>query len=195
MKKLHNGFKKKFLMMSLILLAVFSLSFFFDMAIASSISSLQKTWINNFMIMVSYTGSSFLIILLSSCLLFHDRKKMFFSWLSFSLTSLAVLIFKVLISRTRPFQELGLNTIDFMIKNSYYTWNSSFPSFHAALIFSVLPFFKGKIRIFWIFFACLISFSRLFFAVHYLSDLIAGAVMGLSTGFIIINLFHLRKRI
>ncbi|MDD5086393.1 MAG: phosphatase PAP2 family protein [Candidatus Nanoarchaeia archaeon] len=67
----------------------------------------------------------------------------------------------------------------------------SFPSAHAAVAFAMLPILtkehpKGKWV--WIILAFLIAFSRIYIGVHYLSDVVAGALIGYITGMFIINL-------
>ena len=195
MKRLYNSFKRQYLTLYLLLLLSFILSLFFDKAIVSYISSFQENWTNNIMVFIDYSGSALIIISLSTLLLlFYDKNKISYAWLSFAITSLSVFLLKIFVQRIRPFEEFGLSTLNFLIKDSYSTWNLSFPSFHAAIVFSALPFFKGKLRIYWFLLAFLISFSRLFFALHYLSDIIAGAVLGFSIGFIMLEIFNLKKR-
>src|SRR3989339_821469 len=63
----------------------------------------------------------------------------------------------------------------------------SFPSIHAALIFSILPILKSiwsKKKFFLIlFFAFIISFSRLYLQVHIFSEIMAGIIFGLFLGY------------
>lgn len=186
---------KKNTIISLIIISLaFVLSLLFDKTIVTSISSLQQTWLNQIMVLVSYLGIALVLIFLSTCLfLIHDRRKILSVWFSFAITSILVFLSKIFIYRSRPFEELGLTTLNFLVNATYTTWNFSFPSFHTAITFSVIPFLKGKIKIYWILFACLVGFSRLFFALHYLSDIIAGALIGLIVGEIFMNLFHLKK--
>src|SRR3989344_3278380 len=44
-----------------------------------------------------------------------------------------------------------------------------------------------RIKIFWIVFALLIIFSRLYFGVHFLSDVVAGALLGYLSGFLFVR--------
>lgn len=92
------------------------------------------------------------------------------------------LLIKEIVHRDRPFIELGdaINSI-------YYPSGYSFPSSHSATTFGlVLPliFFLGKgkmqyfIRGFFLIFAILVAFSRVFLGVHYLSDIMAGTGLG-----------------
>jgi len=71
-------------------------------------------------------------------------------------------------------------------KASYSIWNFSFPSFHAMIAFCTVPFLSKefpKFKYVWIGFASLIALSRIYLGLHFLSDIIAGAIMGYLIGF------------
>ncbi|HIH51471.1 MAG TPA: phosphatase PAP2 family protein [Nanoarchaeota archaeon] len=58
------------------------------------------------------------------------------------------------------------------------------------MTFSALPVIDRefpRIKIFWIVFALLIIFSRLYFGVHFLSDVVAGALLGYLSGFLFVR--------
>lgn len=88
-------------------------------------------------------------------------------------------ILKPLIHRPRPFLELTYIDI-FISKPTSY----SFPSCHAISAFAstgvIVKMIKQKpYKIFFIAFAFLLAFSRLYLMVHYLSDILAGIILGL----------------
>lgn len=60
--------------------------------------------------------------------------------------------------------------------------SGSFPSLHAAIAFSVLPFFSGKGAILYFIYASLVATSRVYLGLHYPVDVVAGAVLGLVVG-------------
>ena len=76
-----------------------------------------------------------------------------------------------------------------------YQW-ISFPSGHAATAFSaaiVLTILYPKGRFFFLFAGTLIAFSRIFLTHHYISDVIAGSFLGITSSILLYNLYFKRK--
>ena len=68
----------------------------------------------------------------------------------------------------------------------------SFPSGHAAIFFAIamaIYFFNKKLGIVFFIGAVLIGFARIFTGIHWPSDVLAGAIIGIISGIIIIKLF------
>lgn len=164
--------------------------FLYDLEIIRFIASLRNEAFDYLLLSVSFMGNNFILFFfLTSLFLWTERKRRWILplWLSSFLTAMVCYIAKILVARPRPFQKgLAVLQIDFyFIRNNFNTWNFSFPSFQAALVFSALPLLNKEFRKFryiWIFFACLVAFSRVYFGVHYLSDVIAGAIIGYLIG-------------
>ena len=95
-----------------------------------------------------------------------------------------LLLFKFIIQRQRPFEVLDLITIQ-NIDYSFASWNTSFPSWHTATLAMLIPFVeKDKIRLTILgILIFLVSFSRLFTGIHYLSDILFGLLMGYLIGY------------
>ncbi len=95
---------------------------------------------------------------------------------------------KSLIGRVRPIEQLPEE--EHIIKQPRH---SSFPSGHTASSFSVVAVVLVRCNVFWLIpvfiMASLISFSRLYLRVHYLTDVLAGVVVGLVCGFAAVGLF------
>lgn len=93
------------------------------------------------------------------------------------------LILKNLVARVRPYD---VNTaIAILIKKPL---DFSFPSGHTAASFAAMTaLFLAKMKKAWIaalVLAALIAFSRLYFYVHYPTDVLGGAVVGILSGII-----------
>jgi len=191
---MKRGRNTKKIYIALVIIAL-ALCFYFDKEIVSSVSTMQSGFLNQIMLIISYLGVYAVIFILSTCLAFlHNKKKIKTLWLSFAVTVALAFLLKVVVHRARPF-TLGLSTLNLLIRNSYTTWDLSFPSSHSAIAFAALPFFKGKLKYYWFAFSCLIGFSRVFFALHYPSDVIAGALMGYGVSSIFTKIFKLKKGI
>ncbi len=177
--------KKIFFYASLIFLTI--VSFFFDKDISLKIAENRTPFLNGFFAWIASIFTTIIIMLvITTIFLLQEKKKTWVPslWGSFFLTGIVCLILKFIIGRTRPFLELGLEKLSH-VDYSFSRFNTSFPSFHAAVVFAVLPLlFKEfpKVKWFWLIFAILISFSRIYIGVHYLSDVLGGVVIGYFIG-------------
>jgi undecaprenyl-diphosphatase len=161
------------------------LSFFFDRQILNVIN-LSKNLIfdNSLWIFDSYLIFILLVLLILGLQIKNKDKKTSFNFiLAMILTGLLVFFIKLLVARERPFElvEYFLNT---------GVQDYSFPSNHTAIIFAMLPFLikeVRKLKYFWIILAVLVAYSRLYFGMHYLSDVIFGALIGLGAGYYMLS--------
>jgi len=164
-----------------ILAGILVLSFFIDKYISNFFTQIRYEWLTNFMAYFTIIGSGFVVLILITAFLFYVKKKnyLLISWLSLGLALLITWILKNLVARVRP--EFGL-----VAEQGF-----SFPSGHTTAIFSVFPLlykhFK-KFSYYWLGFGILILLSRLYLGVHYFSDVIAGCLVGLIIGEIVLNM-------
>jgi len=92
-------------------------------------------------------------------------------------------LLKFIIARPKPL-EISMNFL-------FNLLDYSFPSAHAAVAFAALPVLNKtypKLKLLWVLSVCFVSFSRIYIGVHYLSDVVAGALIGYLTSLFIINL-------
>lgn len=124
--------------------------------------------------------------------LFKDRNFKTNLWVSLSSVIVSRLIIveplKILFDRQRPFEVLSLHKL--IVDEGT---GKSFPSGHAAILFSIAFAFYGT-KWFWTLFALAVlsSVARIFVGVHYPSDILVGAIIGAATSLILLRLFKNR---
>ena len=91
---------------------------------------------------------------------------------------LVVIVLRHLVKRERPLPDIK--------HRLFMNWNRySFPSLHAARVFMLTFITSGfyhKITLPMLLLAMVISFSRIYLKRHFLSDVIAGAIVGTGSG-------------
>ncbi|MEA3378126.1 MAG: phosphatase PAP2 family protein [Nanoarchaeota archaeon] len=163
------------------------LSLAFDNRICQIISKLRLVPLNVLFEGITYIGSAIAFIIMGLCIYFWIKKKKQLILQLLVGTGIAFCVsylLKILIARPRPY--ITLNIINLVQHMSH----GSFPSMHAAMTFAILPFLikiSKKLQYLWIALACLIAFSRLYLGVHYLSDIIAGSLIGFISSSLILK--------
>ncbi len=170
------------------------LSFIFDNLIVQNISKLRNLFLDEVFLGITFVSSEIIIFFfLTSLFLWqeHKRKWIFPLWLTLFFSAALSFILKIMIQRARPFQINLVSIPEMLMSKSYEIWNFSFPSFQAMLVFSALPILSKefrKIKWMWIVFAVLVALSRVYFGVHFLSDVIIGGILGYLIGMFVIKL-------
>lgn len=132
-----------------------------------------------------------------ACLLFRQQTR------RASLTALLSLVFsalvcnaflKNLVERARPFDKIP--SLQFLIRKPH---DFSFPSGHTSSSFAVATVFLAMLPL-WVgvaalTIAVLIAFSRMYLGVHYPSDVLCGAVLGVLFGLAALAVMPLLLRI
>lgn len=176
-----------------ILIIVLVISLFFDSEIVRGVSNIRNYILNDFFIGITVISSEIIIFFfLTSLFLWkeHKRKWILPLWFTLFLSVVVSFVLKVLVQRQRPFQQGIVNTISLLQKESHLIWNFSFPSFQAMLAFCAVPILSKefpKFKYIWIVFAILIAFSRVYFGVHFLSDVLVGGMIGYLLGVLVIK--------
>jgi len=169
------------------------LSFIFDKSISLFIAGSRSSLLTDIFLGLTFASQTIIIFFfLTSLFLWQERKKRWILplWITLFSSVAASFILKVIARRARPF-DLGIGAVPLALESSFSAWNSSFPSFQAMLAFSALPILDKefpKFRHVWIAIASLIAFSRVYLGVHFLSDVIAGAIIGYFIGLIFLRL-------
>jgi undecaprenyl-diphosphatase len=128
----------------------------------------------------------FVLLIMTSLFMWEEKKREWIlpTWFSFFGTFALTTAIKFLVARERPFMDqffLGLP-------------DYSFPSAHAAVCFAVVPILDREyptLKWFWILFACLVALSRVYLKVHFLTDVLAGALLGYAVG---LGVLYLKER-
>lgn len=104
-------------------------------------------------------------------------------------------IIKYIAGRARPILYFSEQLYGFNCFHYEYEW-ISFPSGHATTAFSVtivLTTLYPKWRILFLFAGTLIAFSRIFLTQHYISDVLAGSLLGTASSILLYNLYFKTK--
>lgn len=175
-----------------ILMAV--ISFLFDGKLVQYISLFRTNFLNDFFLGITFLSSEIIIFFfLTSLFLYkeHKRKWILPLWLTLFLSAIVSFVLKFGIGRERPFQQGLVSVLPVLQSASHAVWNFSFPSFQAMLGFCAVPILIKefpKFKYVWIIFASLVAFSRVYFGVHFMSDVIVGGLFGLIIGWSMISL-------
>jgi undecaprenyl-diphosphatase len=107
---------------------------------------------------------------------------------------LSVLAFKETVQRLRPTHNPVIAPMVHIV-NDYRGGLYGFISNHAANSFALASFLslllRKKVLILFIFFwACLVSYSRIYLGVHYPGDIMGGAIFGILIGWLIYRLYN-----
>jgi len=158
----------------IVIIAAIIASFVLDSKIVNLFASNRLEILNIMFILFSNYYLLYLIILVICILLYKHKNKIIIFLLSSLSTYLIVGFMKFIIKRSRP------EVISLVAVNTY-----SFPSMHAAIAFMPLAVISKefpRFKIYYIIIASLISFSRLYNGVHFISDIIVGALIGYIIG-------------
>lgn len=167
-----------------------------DQSVVDFMQSLHGNVLNAIMRVFTYLGESgFIWIALAIALICIPKTRRLGIFLALTLVAEYLfndMIIKHLVARERPFTTL--ENIDTVIKHPH---GYSFPSGHSSAAFSsATAIFMHKKR--WgiaaFVLATLIALSRVYFCVHYVTDVLAGALVGIIIGILVYKLLIFIER-
>ncbi|MFA5797568.1 MAG: phosphatase PAP2 family protein [Candidatus Woesearchaeota archaeon] len=169
----------------LVLLGILALSFFIDSLVYDWSRTIQHPIATIFFTALTWLGETEIyavIAILLTLIFLVTKKRVQEYWYGLVASTLIVYALKAITDRLRPF--LLYHTQSIVSVSS-----SAFPSGHSAVAFFTLPFLikrYPRLKGLWWTLAILVAFSRIYLGVHFLSDVIAGAIIGFSIGSIFV---------
>ena len=170
------------------------ISFFLDNYVINFFSFIKNPYFDSFFIGLTLVSSEIIIFfLLTSLFLWKENKRRWILPLWITLLSSAIISFimKFIIQRPRPFQEGLVKIMEVFQNMNFEVWNFSFPSFQTMFVFCSLPILSKefpKLKYIWFVLAGLVGISRVYFGLHFISDVLAGGIIGYLIGIWVIGL-------
>jgi undecaprenyl-diphosphatase len=186
--------KNKWIIIGILAILSTFISLYFDNFLIKEISFLRNNVLDNFFLFVTFVSSEVIIFLiLSSLFLWEEKKRKWILplWASFAISAIVGFILKITVQRGRPFQQGIVSLLPKLQEASYSVWNFSFPSNHSMLAFCAVPILSQqypKLKKVWVGIAMIIAFSRLYFGLHFVSDVIVGGLLGYLIGILVVKL-------
>ena len=155
----------------LLALVALAISFIYDRQLLIAITSYRTANLDFIFKTFSLLGSLIFIPLLAASVVMFYRKKnqnITAIWTSTGIAVAITYFVKYLVNRGRPDFASPLEEIS----------SPGFPSAHASASFAPAPILQSNMKKLWILFAIFVAFSRVYLGVHYVSDVIAGSILG-----------------
>lgn len=139
---------------------------------------------------ITYLGDGIFIIILTILLLWVSYRHALLSLLIYTVSSQLVQLLKrgFFSSYPRPSKYFEGKADLHFVEGVQLHQMMSFPSGHSASIFALMTFFaivsKNKmLSLLYLVIACVVAFSRIYLAQHFLEDTMVGSLIGVFSGF------------
>ncbi|MEK6897168.1 MAG: phosphatase PAP2 family protein [Nanoarchaeota archaeon] len=159
----------------LIGIALLIISFFLDNTVSGFFLNNRLGFLDGIAIFIhSVEGYVLFLFVFVILLLFKQKKRILPLLLAIILYFGVTGLIKIIIARPRPFTKFDFPNL------GETRINQSFPSGHVTAAASVIRFFEFNRMLLWIWAAItvLVMFSRVYLGMHYLSDVVAGLILG-----------------
>ena len=168
---------------------LFIASYKFDGAVNQFFKNIKFPLLDSVLsVITSFAVVIAVMLVIPLFLLYKDKRKMSLLIWAFIISVVLAFIIKLLVLRQRPAEILYYPLFNII--------NYSFPSMHAMVVFSLLPIlmeYLPKQKNFWVLFAFIVSFTRIYFGFHFLSDVVFGAFLGYFVGSYLLSLNRKKK--
>lgn len=164
----------------------------FDMAVLEAVHSFAETsggFVRLFMKIITYTGYGGLFLILTSLLLIAFKRTRKFGICSIAAIAVGALFTNValknIVDRIRPYEMHEILHSWWLNMGAMVERDGSFPSGHmtvTAAFSTAIMIVGGKKTLWLIAYEVLMGFSRMYFVVHYPSDILGGLIVGTAAG-------------
>lgn len=149
------------------------------------LNGLRVTWLNYFFILCTFLGDGIFVVLLGLFIIFYFKKKQLGIQVivSYAVSGIIAQLIKDKINAPRPASVFNNGEIYYFVEGLELAKQYGFPSGHTTSAFAlattiILVTRTKKYQVPLFFFACIIGFSRIYLAQHFLIDVLCGAMLG-----------------
>ncbi len=174
------------ILISIVLFVLLLISFSMDLVVSSFFKNYRFFFLDFFFAIITNILVIGVVMLIIPSFIFYKKNKklIYYLWSTYIISFILAAITKLILQRQRPVD------VDHIVNIINYIDYYSFPSMHAMVVFSLLPIlikYLPKLRYFWILFVILVASSRIYFNFHFLSDVVAGSIVGYFVGYTLLN--------